>query len=52
MADATELSSACPLAAAAGKTPGKAQQAASRLQAVADHGACQQFSNWHPAAIA
>ena len=41
MADASELSSTCPVAAAAGKTPGKAEQTASRLPPVADHWAHQ-----------
>ena len=52
MADAPELSSARPLAAAAGKTSGKAEQAASGLPAVADHGANRQLSSRHSAEIA
>jgi len=52
MADASELPSTCPLAAAAGKTSGKAEQTTSGLPAVADHRASQQFSSRHSPEIA
>ena len=52
MADATELSSACALAADAGKTAGEAFQATSGLPTVADYRTHQQLSNWHTAAVA
>ena len=50
--DASELSSACPLAADAGKAPGKAQQASPGLPALADHRADRQLSSRHSAEIA
>jgi len=51
MADASELSSTCPLAASAGKTPGKAQQASPRLPSVVDHGTRRQLSYWNTPTI-
>jgi len=41
VAHVSELPSACSLAAAAGKTPGKVEQAASGLSPVDDHRAYQ-----------
>jgi len=51
VADASELSSTCPLVAAAGKKSGKAEQAASGLPALAHHWANRQLSRRHPAEI-